>query len=67
MSRRLLLPEVDEGILSAVHGSLAEKQLLPEQHLVDAGYVTAIHLEKTQSDYGVDLFGPTRKHALVSS
>jgi len=55
----------DEGSLSAIHTGLAEKDLLPEQHLVDAGYVTAPNLVKTQSDYGVDLVGPTRKHALV--
>jgi transposase len=54
-------PLSDAGVLSAVHASLAEKQLLPEQHLVDAGYVTAMNLDKTQSDYGVDLVGPTLK------
>src|SRR5947209_13503573 len=58
-------PICDEGSLSAIHSGLAEKDLLPEQHLVDAGYVTAPNLVKTQSDYGVDLVGPTRKHALV--
>jgi transposase len=54
-------PMSDEGALSAIHTSLAEKKLLPEQHLVDAGYVTAINLEKAQSGYGVDLVGPTLK------
>ena len=33
-------PLSDEGALSAIHADLAEKDLLPEQHLVDAGYVT---------------------------
>ncbi len=55
----------DEGALSAIHTSLAEKKLLPKQHLVDAGYVTAINLEKTQSGYGVDLVGPTLKTRLL--
>src|SRR6266700_3451588 len=42
----------DEGVLSAIH---------PDQHLVDSGYVTVANLVKTQSDYGVDLVGPTLK------
>jgi hypothetical protein len=59
-------PLSDEGSLSAIHSGLAEKDLLPDQHLVDAGYVTAPNLVKTQAGYGVDLVGPTRKHALVA-
>src|SRR5712691_9591078 len=54
-------PLSDEGVVSAIHADLAEKELLPEQHLVDAGYVTAPNLEKTQSRFGVDLVGPTLK------
>jgi transposase len=46
---------------------LAEKELLPDQHLVDAGYVTSANLVKTQSDYGVDE-GPSHpQNPLVSS
>src|SRR6266567_6997272 len=47
-------PLPDEGALSAIHTDLAEKELLPEHHLVDAGYVTIANLVKTSSDYGVD-------------
>ncbi len=54
-------PLSDEGVLSAIHSGLAEKDLLPDQHLVDAGYVTAPNLVKTQTGYGVDLLGPTLK------
>src|SRR6266496_2129606 len=54
-------PISDEGVLSTIHADLAEKELLPEQHLVDAGYVTIANLVKTQSDYGVELVGPTLK------
>ncbi len=54
-------PMSDEGSLSAIHTGLAEKDLLPAHHLVDAGYVTAPNLVKTQSGYGVDLVGPTLK------
>ena len=54
-------PLSDEGALSAIHTDLAEKELLPEQHLVDAGYVTIAHLVQSQSSYEVDLVGPTLK------
>ena len=54
-------PLSDEGVLSRIHADLAEKDLLPDQHLVDSGYVTIANLVKTQSGYGVDLVGPTLK------
>ncbi|HEY4389598.1 MAG TPA: IS1182 family transposase [Ktedonobacteraceae bacterium] len=54
-------PLPDEGALSTIHTNLAEKKLLPEQHLVDAGYVTIANLVDTSSGYGVDLVGPTLK------
>jgi transposase len=54
-------PLSDEGVLSAIHADLAEKELLPGHHLVDSGYVTVANLVKTQSGYGVDLVGPTLK------
>ncbi len=61
MSKPLLLPEVDEGVLCTIHDNLAEKELLPDQHLTDAGYVTSANLVKTHVSYGVDLVGPTLK------
>ena len=54
-------PLSDEGIISAIHADLAEKELLPDQHLVDAGYVTIANLVQSQSDHEVDLLGPTLK------
>jgi hypothetical protein len=54
-------PLPDAGSLSDIHTDLAKKELLPDQHLVDAGYVTVATLVKTASDYGVDLVGPTLK------
>ncbi len=67
-------PLPDEGALSAIHTDLAEKELLPEHHLVDAGYVTIANLVKTSSDYGVDpawvlpsrLIGIKQKPATIS-
>ncbi len=54
-------PLSDEGVLSALHADLNEKELLPGQHLVDSGYVTIANLVESQSGYGVDLVGPTLK------
>jgi len=54
-------PLSDEGIISTIHADLAEKELLPDQHLVDSGYVTIANLVQSQSGYGVDLVGPTLK------
>src|SRR5262249_34622555 len=45
----------DERALSAIHDGLAEKKHLPDQHLVDAGYVDAANLLQSQHHYGVDL------------
>jgi transposase len=61
MSRPLLLRLRDEGVLSAIHADLTEKELLPGQHLVDSGYVTIANLVQSQSGSGVDLVGPTLK------
>jgi transposase len=55
-------PIPDEQALPQVHAGLAEKDLLPEQHLVDAGYVDATNLIASRGGYGVDLVGPTLKN-----
>ena len=60
-------PLSDEGVLSAIHTDLAEQDLLPEQHLVDSGYVTIANLVTSRSDHEVDLVGPTLKTRLLSS
>lgn len=54
-------PRSDEGVLSAIHADLAEKELLPDQHLVDSGYTTLTNLVTSRSDHEVDLVGPTLK------
>jgi transposase len=54
-------PLSDEGVLSAIHTDLAEKDLLPDQHLVDSGYVTIDNLVQSQVGHDVDLVGPTLK------
>lgn len=41
-----------------IHTSLEAKALLPDEHLVDSGYVTAEHLANCETRFGVDLMGP---------
>lgn len=41
-----------------IHTSLEAKALLPNEHLVDSGYVTAEHLAECETRFGVDLMGP---------
>lgn len=52
----------DGKALSRVHAGLADKDLLPDQHLVDSGYIDAANLHESQVSYEVDLLGPTLKH-----
>src|SRR6266699_4631655 len=52
-------PLSDEGVLSTIHADLAEKDLLPDQHLVDSGYTTLSNLVTSRSGHEVDLVGPT--------
>ncbi len=48
----------DDQVLEAVHHALAEREVLPEVHLVDAGYTDAEGLVSSQRDYGITLLGP---------
>lgn len=44
-----------------IHAALADRDLLPAQHLVDSGYIDADLLVASQRAYGVDLFGPPKR------
>ncbi len=48
----------DGEVMEDLHERLAEKQVLPDQHLVDAGYVDAENIAKSQQDHQIDLVGP---------
>ncbi len=50
----------DNMVVEQIHAALQEKDLLPGQHLVDAGYPSAELLVTSQKNYGIDLFGPVR-------
>src|SRR5438876_3369732 len=48
----------DGEVMEDLHERLAEKQVLPDQHLVDTGYVDAENSAKSQQIHQVDLVGP---------
>ena len=51
-------PETDKEALSGVQSRLAARELLPGQHLLDAGYVTAGHIVESRKKHGITLVGP---------
>src|SRR5258708_1698043 len=53
-------PMADDDVIPSIHQALKQRDLLPEVHIVDTGYVNAKELVNSQQDYGVDLLGPTR-------
>jgi transposase len=54
-------PILDRAALPAIHAALQQQELLPEKHIVDAGYVDAELLVASQTEYRIDLVGPTAK------
>jgi transposase len=54
-------PIPDRHALPEIHEVLDQRELLPQHHLVDAGYVDAEALLASQTKYQVDLVGPTAK------
>jgi transposase len=53
--------DADLDALAQIHRGLADKGLLPKQHLVDTGYISADTMVESQQNYQVDLVGPARK------
>ena len=48
----------DDNMLETIHAALAEKALLPQDHLVDCGYTDADTFVASARDYGVTIVGP---------
>src|SRR5215472_8060776 len=48
-------PIPDRHALPEIHATLDQRELLPEHHLVDAGYVDAESLVTSQAAYQIDL------------
>ena len=55
-----IAPQSDVGMTTPIHEALADKNLLPREHLVDGGYVDAEALVSSQRDYQVNLVGPAK-------
>ncbi len=53
----------DDQMLAPIHQALAQRGLLPDRHLVDAGYTDAEGLVSSQSEYGVTVLGPVAADA----
>lgn len=47
----------DVKVLPNIHAQLAQRQLLPAEHIVDQGYMAGHSLVKSRADYGIDLIG----------
>lgn len=54
-------PQADDEAIPRIHEALAAHDVLPEQQIVDTGYVDANALVRSQQHYGVDLFAPSRE------
>ena len=48
----------DVNVTAEIHEHLAARDLLPAEHYVDTGYISAAHL-LTSEQQGIDLIGPT--------
>jgi transposase len=53
-------PVADGDLTPTIHAALKSKDLLPDVHIVDTGYLDAALLVTSRQEYGVDLLGPTR-------
>ncbi|TGZ16017.1 hypothetical protein DV517_09900 [Streptomyces sp. S816] len=51
-------PVTDDAVLQDIHTALSGRGLLPEEHLVDAGYANAGQIHRSRRDHDVELVGP---------
>lgn len=54
-------PVPDMAMTADIHTGLARRELLPEVHLVDAGYIDAEHLVTAPDKHGIELLGPAKQ------
>jgi transposase len=50
----------DVEMIEHIHTGLGRHNLLPDEHVVDAGYTSAELMVSTQRDFGITLLGPLR-------
>lgn len=55
-----LSTKTDDAVVDDIHQTLSQQQLLPDEHLMDAGYVSSEHIVNSQKHYDVNLIGPVR-------
>jgi transposase len=53
-------PTADDTQTLSIHEDLRQADLLPQQHPVDAGYITAQTIVTAKEQTGIELIGPTR-------
>lgn len=51
-------PKTDEAMTEVIHTDLQQADLLPDEHLLDGGYVTSHLLATSQERFGVEVIGP---------
>lgn len=51
----------DVSMSETIHTALADKELLPAEHLMDAGFIDAELLVTAQQDLAVTVYGPIKK------
>jgi transposase len=48
----------DVEVTPLIHANLAEKELLPHEHFLDSGYISAEHIVDSRTDHDIELVGP---------
>ncbi|MEU3283381.1 transposase, partial [Streptomyces antibioticus] len=57
-------PVNDNAVPEDIHTALAERQPVPDEHLVDAGYVDAEQIHHARRDHSITLVGPVGKNTV---
>lgn len=52
----------DSQVLPGIHTRLARRELLPAEHLVDAGFTSLPHLEQAAREHQITVSGPLRSN-----
>ena len=56
-----LASEQDVAVTEQIHLDLQGKQLLPDEHLLDTGFIDAELLVEAHDEYGITICGPVKK------
>jgi transposase len=51
----------DDQVVQEIHQALEQKNLLPQEHFLDGGYLSAEHLVNSKAQHGIDIIGPVRE------